>query len=220
MRPLQGWPGLGLACVLCGGCATAPSLETHPFAATWPGSVPLSEHAPTVSVQPVQMALLPPPLALPAPGQGIPTPAALSALLVKYLHVNGVNAILEAPDNTTARYTLQCAVPQLGYTVRKGYPQQWQYEAQLDCTLQDEEKSGVVWKRSFSQRYEDTALLNLMTTLPKEPNKEERVLFRECIVPLWDVMASSVRTVLASRLETPTSAEGLTPARPVTEPIH
>jgi hypothetical protein len=210
MRKDFRWSVLGML-LCCGGCAMTPPAETHPFAATWPGSVPLSEQAPTVSVQPVLM-VAPGTLPTPTASEGIPTAAALSALLVKYLHVNGVNAILESPESTTARYTLQCTVPQLGLTLRRGYPEQRLYEAQLDCTLRDEELAVVVWKRSFSQRYEDFALLNLMTKLPDTPHKDDRVLFRECIVPVWDVMASSVRTVLASQPEGPT----MTPAGRVT----
>ena len=41
----------------------------------------------------------------------------------------------------------------------------------------------------------------MMTKLPKQPHEHDRILYRECIVPLWDAMASTVGTVLVSRRE-------------------
>ena len=100
-----------LALSLGSGCGSAVR-TTHAFPSTWPGSTPLSEDAPTVSVEPVRIEAGPVP-EMPDP-QGLPTDAVHSALFVKYLHVNGINAILERPEEATAHYSLGCIVPELG----------------------------------------------------------------------------------------------------------
>ena len=40
---------------------------------------------------------------------------------------------------------------------------------------------------------------DLLAKLPPQPHRHDRVLYRECIVPLWDAMSSSVGTVVTSR---------------------
>ncbi len=195
---------------LLGGCRTTLQ-ETHAFPATWPGSRPLGENAPTVSVQPFQMDVkqveVPTSERQASEGnreepEGLPSAAVLTVLFIKHLHANGVNAILEPSDGSTAQYTLGCAIPQLGYGERQPYPRQRLYKSELVCTLKDEETQTVVWKRSLAQHYEETALFNMMTKIPAQPYEPERVLFRECIVPLWDAMASSVGTAVVSREQT------------------
>jgi len=186
--------GLAVALAACLGGCQGRLQQVHPFPLTWPGSVPLPEHAPTVSVHPLQRALQPS-----EGSEGIPSDAVLSALLIKHLHANGVNAILEAPDASTARYTLGCTVPALGYGLTEGMPRERVYEAALACALRDEQTQTVVWERRLAERYERTVVLDLMTKLPSKPHEHERLLFRECIVPLWDAMAANVGTVLASR---------------------
>lgn len=186
---------MGLFLVI--GCASV-SEQAMPFPATWPGSAPLSENAPTVSVQPISMQG---PVAAPAAGEegGVPTPAVLTALFIKHLHAAGVNAILEQAQEATAPYAMGCAVSRLGYTQKTGYPEQYDYQAELICTLSDTQKQQVVWKRSLQQRYETASLINMFSKIPEQPNQRDRVLYTECIVPLWDAMASSVRTALISR---------------------
>ncbi|MBI4341685.1 MAG: hypothetical protein HY598_05330 [Candidatus Omnitrophica bacterium] len=189
----RGWVfGVSL---LAGGCAMGPQ-QAHQFPSTWPGSQPLSEDAPTVSVGPMKLEVAA--AQPPAPsGEGLPTAAVLTALLIKHLHASGVNAVLEQGPEPTAPYTMACSVPQLGYTAQSGYPEQYRYQAELSCTLTDAQ--AVVWKRSLQQRYETTALLNLLTKIPEQPHQHDRILYKECIVPLWDAMASSVRSALVSR---------------------
>ncbi len=183
---------------LLGGCA--PVLEqAKPFPATWPGSAPLSENAPTVSVQPIQMETPSAAPLLAETAEGVPTPAVLTALFIKHLHAAGVNAILEQTEEATAPYAMGCAIPRLGYTQKTGYPQQYDYQAELVCTLTDIQRQQVVWKRSLQQRYETASLINMFSKIPEQPNQHDRTLYTECIVPLWDAMASSVRTALISR---------------------
>ncbi len=178
------------------GCA--PQLQqARPFSSTWPGSTPLSENAPTVSIQPIKVeASLTHPTTV--EGEGIPTPAVLTALFIKHLHAAGVNAVLEQAQEATAPYALGCSVPRLGYTQKTGYPEQFDYQAELVCTLTETQGQKMVWKRSLQQRYETGTLLN-MFNVPEQPNIHDRIIYTECIVPLWDAMASSVRTALISR---------------------
>ena len=190
---------LTIAALLLGGCQSQWR-QAYRFPFTWPGSQPLGEEAPTVSVEPLQV-VVDQPIQIPDGDPGVPTAAVLSVLLIKHLHVNGVNAILEQADNATAQYALSCAVPQLGYGMKEGYPQGRLYRAELVCTLKDGQTQQVLWTRRLTQDYEQTVLLDLFTKLPEEPHQHDRVLYRECIVPLWDAMASSVRAVVVSRTQ-------------------
>ena len=194
--------GIVSAALCFSGCAAAPQ-QAHLFPSTWPGSQRLSEEAPTVSVAPLKVELAAADPSVPSE-EGLPTAAVLTVLLIKHLHASGVNAVLEQPAEATAPYTMGCSVPQLGYTAQSGYPEQYRYQAELVCTLTDAEAQKVVWKRSLQQRYETTALLNMLTKIPEQPHQHDRILYRECIVPLWDAMASSVRSALANR---PATAE-------------
>ena len=187
------------AAVLLGGCQSQWR-QAYRFPFSWPGSQPLGEEAPTVSVEPLQV-VVDQPVHLPDAEAGVPTAAVLSVLLIKHLQVAGVNAILEKPDEATAPYTLSCIVPQLGYGVKDGYPKGRLYRAELVCALKDGQTQGILWKRRLTQDYEQTVLLDLLTNLPEEPHQHDRVLYRECIVPLWDTMASSVRTAVVSRTQ-------------------
>ena len=140
-----------LACLfLLTGCAPALQ-QSMPFPSTWPGSTPLSEDAPTLSIQPIKVEV---PLTNPVSeeGEGIPTPAVLTALFIKHLHAAGVHAVLEQAQEATAPYAMQCAVPRLGYVQKQGYPEQFDYQAELVCTLSDTQGQKVVWKRSLQQR--------------------------------------------------------------------
>ena len=136
--------------------------------------------------------------------EGLPTDAVLSVLLIKHLQVNGINAVLEASDAAPIRYALSCTIPTLGYEeIAKGYPTTHRYRAELSCALSEPPSEQPVWQRKLEQQYDDTVVLDLMTKLPPEPHKHDRVLYRECIVPLWDAMASSVGAVVRSRARVP-----------------
>lgn len=192
--------GMALALSTAAGCRQQVR-ETHAFPATWPGSTPLSENAPTVTVEPLRIEVGTVPT-MPDP-QGLPTDAVLSALFVKYLHVNGINAILERPEEATAHYSVGCSVPQLGYDIKEGYPKERHYRAEMSCRLKDAQSQAVVWERKLAQRYDETVVLDMLTKLPDQPHRYDRTLYKECIVPLWDAMASSVSTVVASRQSIP-----------------
>lgn len=203
-----GWHLRWVLLVALAGCAS-PESQAYHFPATWPGSAPLAEAAPTVSVQPLTMTMVGHVDA--APQLGLPTSAVLSALLVKHLHVNGVNAILEEPQIQTAQYALDCMVPQLGVAIHKGYPQKRLYQATLACTLREASTDTVVWKRRLTQDYELTILVDLLTKIEPRPHAHDRVLFRECIVPLWDRMAMNVGTVVVSQQRLSASNRGAAP---------
>ena len=191
------WPAaLGLAALL-GGCQSAVT-PAYRFPSTWPGSQPLSEDAPTVSVEPLQVNVAQE-IQLPDGDPGVPTAAVLSVLLIKHLHVNGINAVLEPAADATAQYILSCSVPELGFGEREGLPKERRYRAELLCTLKDGQTQDVLWTRRLKQDYDQTVLLDLLANLPEEPHKHDRILFRECIVPLWDTMAASVGAVVSSR---------------------
>lgn len=193
-------PGLALgALILLAGCQSQWR-QAYRFPFTWPGSQPLGEEAPTVSVEPIQVTV-DQPIHLPDGEPGVPTAAVLSVLLIKHLQVAGVNAVLEPSAEATAPYTLSCIVPQLGYGVKAGYPPGRLYRAELVCALKDGQTQEVLWRRRLTQDYERTVLLDLLTHLPEEPHQHDRMLYRECIVPLWDTMASSVRTAVVSRAQ-------------------
>ena len=197
---------VGFILIVLAGCRSTQEAAVQ-FPATWPGSKPLGEDAPTVSVLPIAIAGN---QAIPSTSSeegGLPTAAVLSALFVKYLHANGVNAILEAPEATTAEYTLACTVPELGHGAQEAYPKERRYRAELACKLQDGQTQQVVWERSLKQHYDETEVLNFLTNLPPEPHRDDRILYRECIVPLWDAMASSVGTVVTSRRQARPPAE-------------
>ena len=183
--------------LLLSGCET-PLHQTQAFPATWPGTAPLPEEAPTVSVLPIAVDS-PVALQIPDAEQGVPTAAVLSVLFIKHLHANGVNAILEPAQASTAQYVLHCRVPTLGYELGEHYPQTRRYRAELACTLRNGETQAVVWERKLAQQYDETDILDLLAKLPPQPHRHDRVLYRECIVPLWDAMSSSVGTVVTSR---------------------
>ena len=186
-----------VAGLLLAGCE-GTTRQHYAFPATWPGSQPLNPDSPAVQVLPIQIA----PVAAgePSPtGEGLPTAAVLSALFVKYLHVNGVNAVLEPPEGEAARYFLQCDVPKLSYEVGEGYPKTRTYQAELACLLSDAKTRETLWQRKLTQRYDRTTVLDLMPNLPETAHQDDRTMYRECIVPLWDAMAQSVGTVVVSR---------------------
>lgn len=194
---VSAWLAVTLLASLPVGCASV-SPQQRAFPATWPGSRQLGQDAPTLSVLPLAIETLEgtPELGM---EDGLPSAAVLTALLIKNLKVSGVNAIMEPSAESTAPYVLACRVPQLGYQLRSGMPRARVYDAQLVCVVRDGRTQEAVWERTLAQRYEQTVVLDLMTKLPPQPHADDRLLYRECIVPLWDAMAASVGTVLTTR---------------------
>lgn len=180
--------------------------ESSRFPTTWPGSQPLSQTAPTVHVLPIQVAGEADQPAADA-DQGLPTAAVLSALFVKHLQVNGVNAALEPKDAALVQYLLSCSVPQLAYEAGERASKDRRYQAELACALMDAHTQQAVWHRTLRQRYDKTTVLDFMTKLPPSVHEDERIMYRECIVPLWDAMAQSVGTAVTSRQQMRASAE-------------
>lgn len=187
--------GVGL---LLAGCQGTTG-ERHAFPATWPGSRLPSPDAPVVQVLPIRITVAQAEEPLSSSEEGLPTAAVLSALFVKYLHVNGINAVLGPQQGATVHYLLQCDVPRLNYEVGTGYPPTRTYQAELACLLSDAQTRQTLWQRRLTQRYDRTTVLDLMTKLPAITHADDRIMYRECIVPLWDAMAQSVGTVVVSR---------------------
>ena len=52
---------------------------------------------------------------------------------------------------------------------------------------------NVGWERKLEQRYDERVLFNTMTKLPEH---HEPILWKECVVPVWDAMAVSLRLFL------------------------
>ena len=116
----------------------------------------------------------------------------LTDLLVEKLHQRGIDAS-KNPHELNATDTLYCGVPSLGYTVAQGYPRRLQYQANLACSLVDRTSQAVDWQRHLEQRYDESIVFNTMTKLPES---HEPILWRECVMPLWDAMAVSLRLYL------------------------
>jgi hypothetical protein len=85
---------------------------------------------------------------------------------------------------------LACEVTELGYVQVGGYPRHLRYKAELACAIKDPVTHDVRWTRKLDQKYEESVLFNMMT---KRPEHHDAVLYRECVVSLWDAMAYGVR---------------------------
>ena len=144
------------------------------------------EAAPTVLVKPV--------VADPAAGQTDHLSSdEFTQLLVHQLRSKGVRAVTSDTGARHADYVLACTVPQLGYTIRRRYPTQVKHEATLSCSIIDPATQAVRWQRNVERHNDVTTLLNTMTKLPP---RHEAELLRECVLPVWDGMAYSVRLFL------------------------
>lgn len=114
-------------------------------------------------------------------------------LLIHQLRSKGVRAFRVGAGVAEADYVLACTVPRLGYTIRRRYPTQVKHAAKLRCSILDPSTQTVRWQRDVERQYDVTTLLNTMTKLPP---KYEAQLLQECILPVWDGMAYSVRLFL------------------------
>jgi len=169
---------IGLAGIV--GCSTSAGTRRS-------GEAPFSgEAAPTVLVKPV-MADLP-----------IGQTSHLSSeewtqFLVHQLRSKGVRAVTSDTSAGPTDYVLACTVRHLGYTIRRRYPTQVKQEAALSCSIVEPPAQAVRWQRALERRNDVTTLLNTMTKLPP---RHEAELLRECVLPVWDGMAYSVRLFL------------------------
>ena len=162
------------------GCGTSASSRRS-------SQAPLSgEAAPTVLVKPV--------VADPAAGQTSHLSSdEFTQLLAHQLRSKGVRAITSDTGAGHADYVLACTVLQMGYTIRRRYPTQVKHEATLSCSIIDPVTQAVRWHRDVERHNDVTTLVNTMTKLPP---RHESELLRECVLPVWDGMAYSVRLFL------------------------
>jgi hypothetical protein len=176
------------------GCSTGAGLKrsgTSPF---------VGEATPTLLVKSVVSETPPGQTSQLSPGE-------FTQLLVHQLRSKGVRAFSADTGVAEADYVLTCTVPRLGYTIRPRYPRQVRHEAQLSCSITEPAGQVVRWQRDVERHYDVTTLLNTMTKLPPKHDSE---LLQECVLPVWDGMAYSVRLFLdrpqmAARME-PVSA--------------
>jgi hypothetical protein len=118
----------------------------------------------------------------------------LTELMVNKLQSHKVRtARFEGESGMAVDFRLACEVPELGYTEARGYPRRLHYKAELHCVIKDSASQAIRWKRELNQQYEESVLFNAMT---KRPEHHDRVLYRECVVPLWDAMAYGVKLFL------------------------
>ena len=177
MNPLR-W--LVVICLVgIAGCSTGAGSRRS-------GQAPFSgEAVPTVLVKPV--------VADPAGQTSHLSSDEFTQLLVHQLRSKGVRAVTSDTGARHAHYVLACTVPQLGYTIRRRYPTQVKHEATLSCSIIDPATQAVRWQRNVERHNDVTTLLNTMTKLPP---RNEAELLRECVLPVWDGMAYSVRLFL------------------------
>lgn len=116
----------------------------------------------------------------------------LTQLLLAQLRAKGIRAFRENADSPTD-YVLSCTVPRLGYSIRRRYPTYVQHAAMLSCSIIDPSTQVVRWHRDVERHNDVTTLLNTMTKLPP---RHESELLQECVLPVWDGMAYSVRLFL------------------------
>lgn len=119
---------------------------------------------------------------------GLATSEELTSLLIERLHGYGIQAVDHHTSAVTE--TLLCSVPQLGYTIRRRYPRRLHYKAALTCSLVEPNTHASVWERKLDQHYDEAVVFNTMTKLPEH---HDPIVWRECIEPVWDGMASGLR---------------------------
>lgn len=127
--------------------------------------------------------------------EGVGSSAELTILMEHSLRLHGLQIV---PVKEQAMYTLDCSVSRLGQEQQTGTPPAFLYEAELTCTLFDQERNVKVWERKLDRDYTYTEVINTMGHLPQNPFKHERRLFQYCIVPLWDAMSGSVWAVFTA----------------------
>ena len=191
---------VGLLSVLTG-CGAA--MQTHLFPQTWPAglnrpsspkAVP-TDRGPVVLVDPV---ILDVDYREPReePVENLLTADVLTNLLVEQLRAEGVNAFRRDDLTSEPDYVLSGTVPRLVWTERPGYPRRLQYVAQLACHLIDQRNRQVLWQRDLEHVFDRWTVVDTMTRLPDRQREHGQILVEKCIVPVWNIMASGVRTSL------------------------
>jgi len=182
------------------GCSTSAGLKRL-------GPVPFSgQAAPTLLVKPV--------VSESSSGQtNRLSPEEATQLLVHQLRSKGVRAFRTEAGVAEADYILACTIPRLGYTIRRRYPTHVRHEAMLRCSITEPSGQAVRWQRDVERHYDVTTLLNTMTKLPP---KHESELLQECVLPVWDGMAYSVRLFL-DRPQVATKTEPVPPVASLPE---
>lgn len=195
------WQWLLLVCIVgILGCSTSQGLKRS-------GPVPFSgEAAPTLLVKPVVSESMPDQTSRLSPDEA-------TQLLVHQLRSKGVRAFRAEAGAAEADYILACTIPRLGYTIRRRYPTHVRHEAQMSCSITEPPGQTVRWQRDVEQHYDVTTLLNTMTKLPP---KHESELLQECVLPVWDGMAYSVRLFL-DRPQIATKTEPVPPVASLPE---
>ncbi len=175
------------------GCSGLP--QGHSFPDVWPSAIdyqpsgePLPEQTgPILSVSFLQYGGS-------GEGSGETTAVILTDLLIQRLQQKGVAARSVAMQQPLqAAEQLNCVIERLSYLILPKYPRTVKYEAQLSCALTLPGAARARWTQKLAQRYEVQTVFNTMTKLS---TPYEQTLYRQCIVPLWDAMAVSLKTYL------------------------
>jgi len=125
----------------------------------------------------------------------------LTQLLIGFLEGQGLPAKRAEPGSEDSPQ-LACRVTRLEYAKRRPYPSRRRYEAELSCVVTGWVSNTTPWARTVSRAYEEMVLVNTMTKLPSQ---HDAVLLNECVLPVWEGMAYSVRLFLDRPLVAPPS---------------
>lgn len=116
---------------------------------------------------------------------------------IQELKTQGLQVVQSATPPANADYQLETVVPRLHYAVQGGYPAHIAYSTELACRLSHTKTGTVLLNRSLSNVVEQTALVNTMTKLPREPLAFEQVLLQKGVAPIMKTLAADVKTQLA-----------------------
>lgn len=183
-----------LAAIAASAGCVAGFAKTHSFPPIWPSAI---DYAVSDAVRPEQTG----PMILVntlnygtgEQGSGPATAMVLTEALVQRLQQKGIAARTSAGTPIPDAERLDCTVDKLQYTTLPKYPKTVQYEAEMACSLTPPQTAQPRWQQRLAQRYDKVTVLNTMTKLPVQ---YEATLYRECIIPLWDAMAISLKTYL------------------------
>lgn len=183
----------GVFLLISSGCANRIDHQTFPM--IWPSSVSLPvpksgpsqpESGPMILVDPVRYGDFDE-ADMPA------TVSVLTDLLAQRLQIKGIAARTSPAQAPSMPARLQCGVEKLTYTRYSHYPATTVYEAELSCSLEELGLKRPRWTQKLAQRFEKIEIVNTMTKLPSQ---HEKILFEECILPLWDAMAVGLKTFM------------------------